>query len=174
MNRKLPEGFDTVYFEYLENSNNSNTSFNDILEFLNSKYNHRIDTSFSSKLLATIDPKMPVWDRNVSQSLDKIYNGKEIFKLDDYRYKRNNTIKGNSPEKKMENAINLYENLQEIQKDMLNQEEVISEIDNFRNYYKEHLKKILCIDEKYSYVKNYVKNFDFTNEKILDLFLWKL
>ena len=67
MGRRTPE-FYQVYYEYMEKHKSSQIAFEDVLNHL---YNNtsRIEASFASKLLATINPDMPVWDENVLSQL---------------------------------------------------------------------------------------------------------
>lgn len=57
------------YFNYLEqNKNNKSLKFESVLEYV-SYVTGRVEASFSSKILATINPDMPVWDNNVLSNL---------------------------------------------------------------------------------------------------------
>ena len=61
--------FCRVYFSYMEkNKNNIKLTFGDVLAHIHSKTN-RLEPSFSSKLLATINPNAPVWDSHVLSQL---------------------------------------------------------------------------------------------------------
>ena len=65
------EKFYDVYFQYLkENLGNTSLSFEKVLKDLYETHiSNRVEASFSSKLLATINPNMPVWDQNVFYQL---------------------------------------------------------------------------------------------------------
>jgi len=59
------EAYRVKHFEFLErNKHNVNISFQTILQFLSSIQNS-IEASFATKMLSTINPNMPVWDRKV-------------------------------------------------------------------------------------------------------------
>ncbi|WP_031553228.1 hypothetical protein [Oribacterium sp. FC2011] len=53
------------YFEYFESVKDKAPSFEKIIMDLNVKLKGRIEPSFSSKMLATIDPGRPIWDSRV-------------------------------------------------------------------------------------------------------------
>lgn len=70
LSRSLTEDFYNEYFKYLEkNYKNKQIEFKDVLEYISNKSN-RIEASFSSKLLATINPDRVVWDKNVRSQLE--------------------------------------------------------------------------------------------------------
>ena len=57
------------YYAFLErNKDNKNLAFEDILTYLYEETGS-IHASFSSKLLATVNPNMPIWDKFVLQNL---------------------------------------------------------------------------------------------------------
>ena len=60
--------FCQLYFEYMEQHKNANIKLDDIITHIYKKTS-RIEPSFSSKMLATINPNMPVWDKNVISQL---------------------------------------------------------------------------------------------------------
>jgi hypothetical protein len=60
--------FYTEYYSYMERNKNNTLSYLDVLEYFK-KYG-RLEFSFSSKLLATIDPTLPIWDKYVLQNLN--------------------------------------------------------------------------------------------------------
>lgn len=65
----LSDDFYKIYFKFLEdNYNNKSITFDKIIKTM-SKASGRIEVSFSSKLLATINPNRAVWDRNVRDHL---------------------------------------------------------------------------------------------------------
>lgn len=58
-----------VYFSYLEiNKNRSDLTFKEVINYIYEKTGS-IEPSFSSKLLATVNPEMPIWDKNVLKYL---------------------------------------------------------------------------------------------------------
>jgi len=67
--RQRPANFYQCYYSYLErNKNNLNLTFEDVVTYLYQKTGS-IHASFSSKLLATVNPDMPIWDKFVLQNL---------------------------------------------------------------------------------------------------------
>lgn len=67
--RQRKKEFYQTYFYFLENNKSSHSlKFEDVLSFLYASFS-RIEASFSSKLLATINPSMPIWDKNVMSNL---------------------------------------------------------------------------------------------------------
>ena len=67
--RQRPSSFYKSYYAYLEkNKNNQELSFEDIVAHLY-RETGAIHASFSSKLLATVNPDMPIWDKYVLQNL---------------------------------------------------------------------------------------------------------
>lgn len=67
--RQRPASFYVTFYTYLEqNKTNRLLSFEDIVTYLYQETGS-IHASFSSKLLATINPEMPVWDKFVLKNL---------------------------------------------------------------------------------------------------------
>ena len=64
-----------IYYEYFEQIKNGNPTFEDILMYIYEKTGN-IEPSFSSKMLASIDPDKPIWDRYVVHNLDIQLTGK--------------------------------------------------------------------------------------------------
>lgn len=65
--KKKKEFYDSYYY-YLEENKEKNIKYEEILEYFYKKFGV-IEKSFSSKLLATINPNMPVWDSIVLNRL---------------------------------------------------------------------------------------------------------
>lgn len=65
--QRKPE-FYKSYYDYMESKKNINVTYSDIVTHFYNQFN-RIEASFSSKLLATINPNMPVWDSIVLKNL---------------------------------------------------------------------------------------------------------
>lgn len=57
-----------VYYALMQSKKNIKTSFEEILRILYEKTG-RIEASFSSKLVHTLNPNMPIWDKFVLQKL---------------------------------------------------------------------------------------------------------
>ena len=67
--RQRPSGFYASYYTYLEqHKHNRELTFEDIVTYLY-RETSSIHASFSSKLLATVNPDMPIWDKFVLQNL---------------------------------------------------------------------------------------------------------
>ena len=67
--RQRPAEFYKTYYAYLEkNKDNPMLTFEEILTYLYEETGS-IHASFSSKLLATVNPNMPIWDKFVLQNL---------------------------------------------------------------------------------------------------------
>jgi hypothetical protein len=66
--RQRTKEFYQAYFGYMETSKSSEITFDGVLTFLYQQA-LRIEPSFSSKLLATVNPDKPVWDVNVLSNL---------------------------------------------------------------------------------------------------------
>ena len=67
--RQRPASFYASYYAYLEqNKRNRDLTFEDIVTYLYQETGS-IHASFSSKLLATMNPDMPIWDKFVLQNL---------------------------------------------------------------------------------------------------------
>lgn len=75
MRQRKPEFYQT-YYDYMEKMKNNSDAltFEDVLFFIQ-KETGRCEPSFSSKLLATLNPNKPVWDMFVLENLGvkKIY-----------------------------------------------------------------------------------------------------
>jgi hypothetical protein len=87
-----------IYYSFFENNkNNAKLTFDKTIDYLYDK-TKMVEASFSSKLLASINTKMPMLDSNVLRNLDlningsgeeKLQNAKEVYKkirkkYDDY------------------------------------------------------------------------------------------
>jgi len=67
--RQRPASFYRCYYAYMEEQkNNQNLTFEEVLRHLYDQTG-AIHASFSSKLLATLNPNMPVWDKFVLKNL---------------------------------------------------------------------------------------------------------
>ena len=121
------EHWRNCYYEYFESVKNGNPTFESIITYL-CEHTGNIEPSFSSKMLATIFPEKPIWDRYVVQNL-------------------NMQLTGTTKEEKLKNAIILYANMEKWYIDFLNSEkgkECIKEFDSILPDYKEisNIKKI--------------------------------
>jgi len=67
--RQRPKKFYEFLYYYLEKNKNNNISFKQTLAFFFYKL-QRLEPSFSSKILATINSNLPVWDSEVLKRLN--------------------------------------------------------------------------------------------------------
>ena len=80
------------FYKYFEkNKNNINITFDTIVKDLLLETGN-IEASFSSKLLSTINPNMPIWDQYVLQNLGLVLTGK-------------------TKEEKLQEAVRLYDSI---------------------------------------------------------------
>ena len=93
------EAWRECFYDYFESIKNGTPSFAEIIMHL---YIHtgNIEPSFSSKMLATISPQKPIWDRYVVQNLDI-------------------QLTGTTKDEKLENAIILYNDMEKWYEDFL-------------------------------------------------------
>jgi hypothetical protein len=88
----LDENFIVDYFSFLQEHKNNSPDFIDTLKYFQEKYD-KFFYSYVSKMLATIDPNLPIWDLPVCFMLNfknpdselsnkrKITKAKEIYEL---------------------------------------------------------------------------------------------
>ena len=124
------ESWRKVYYEYFESVKGDEATFESILEYLYETTGN-IEPSFSSKMLATIFPDKPIWDKYVLQNL----------RLE---------LVGKTKKERLVNAIKLYACIERWYKDFLQTEKAKECIDvfnqNFPNYiHISNVKKIDCI-----------------------------
>jgi len=102
---KKPKSFYAALYEYLELNKNKKVSFEKTLDYFYQKF-EKIEASFSSKIIATINPDFPVWDSEVLKSLN--------LKAPSYNIPK---------EKRIRIIISIYENIQKWYSDFLKTEE---------------------------------------------------
>ena len=66
--RQRKPAFYKDYFEFMESNKTQNITYDIVINHFYEKFG-RVEASFSSKLLATINPNMPVWDEFVLLNL---------------------------------------------------------------------------------------------------------
>lgn len=91
-----------------------------------------VEASFSSKMLATIHPNMPIWDQYVLKRL-------------------NLTLEGTTKEKKLENAIVIYNQIVTWYETALREEKLNLLVQKFREI---------------------VKSYELSDVKVLDFIMW--
>lgn len=69
LRQRKTEWYKVYYLCMEKNKNNPALTFEQILREIFNK-TKTVEASFSSKMLATINPKMPIWDRQVMKALD--------------------------------------------------------------------------------------------------------
>jgi hypothetical protein len=126
MRQRTPQFYETFYTKLQTSKDDSNLTFEQVLDYFWETLS-RVEASFSSKLVATVNPDMPVWDKEVLKNLGlkpPLYSDKN----------RLNKIK------------KLYNSINEWYKNYLNTEkskEAISEFDkNFPSSGVSNIKKI--------------------------------
>ena len=68
MRQRTPLYYETFYSKLQTNKGDRSLTFKEVLDYLYEKTG-RIEPSFSSKLVATVNPDMPVWDKMVLKNL---------------------------------------------------------------------------------------------------------
>ena len=107
------------FYDFFEkNKNNKSLTFNEILTYLFNKTGN-IEASFSSKLLSSINPNMPIWDQYVLENLN-------IEKAE------------KDKNKKLENAKKIYKEIVEIENEMLKNPAIKKSISDFKKYFPEY------------------------------------
>ena len=89
----------SAYYSLFEELKDKHPSFERILRAVY-QFSGNVETSFSSKMLATIDPNMPIWDKYVAQNLCL-------------------ELKGKTKEDQLQCAIELYGQMIEWYKDFI-------------------------------------------------------
>lgn len=108
-----------VFYEYFEEiKHDQDITFDEILEYFFKKTGN-IEASFSSKLLATINPNMPILDSHVLKKMDL-------------------KITGRTSVQKLESSKKVYAELIEKERNLLKKEEVLRFIKEFRTYVPEY------------------------------------
>lgn len=107
------------YYKYFEkNKNNKKITFNEILDYMYKITNGNIEASFCSKMLATINPNMPIWDQYVLKNL-KI------------------KVEGKTKEEKMKNTKLAYKKIVEDVNNKLKDDSIKNAIKEFREFFPE-------------------------------------
>ena len=66
--RQRPPEYYAIYFNFMKKHKTKDVIFEEVLRYFHSSFG-RIEASFSSKLMATINPDKPVWDEFVLKNL---------------------------------------------------------------------------------------------------------
>lgn len=134
INRFKTDSWKKSYYDTFEYMKSKIVSFEDILKELYKKTGN-VEASFSSKMLATINPNKPIWDKYVLENL-----GYEL--------------KGSKKSERIENAINLYSEIEKWYSDFLRS-----------NNGKECIEIFNCTLPSYTSINDVKK---------IDCFLWRL
>ena len=67
--QRTPEFYDVFYKKLQDSKDGKCPTFGDVLEYFWRRLN-RLEASFSSKLVATVNPDLPVWDAEVLRNLE--------------------------------------------------------------------------------------------------------
>lgn len=105
------ESWRKIYYEHFENVKSGTPTFESILLHL---YEHtgNVEPSFSSKMLSTIYPEKPIWDRYVVENLEL-------------------KLHGNTKQERLKNAVILYSNIEKWYSDFLQTEKAAECIEVF-------------------------------------------
>lgn len=116
------------FYKYFEkNKNNTNITFDIIVKDLLLETGN-IEASFSSKLLSTINPNMPIWDQYVLKNL-----GLEV--------------EGKDKQERLDSTIKVYNDIIRIENDMLKQQDVKEAVRELKEEFKEYnLSDIKALD----------------------------
>ena len=93
------EAWRNIYYEYFERVKSEIPTFSNIITYLYETTGN-IEPSFSSKMLASIFPEKPIWDRYIIQNL-------------------NMKLSGKTSQEKLENVIALYADIEKWYADFL-------------------------------------------------------
>ncbi len=107
-----------LFYAYFEHAKAQEQCFERIITYIFEKTG-RIEASFSSKMLATFMPEMPIWDRYVLQNLKLKLSGK-------------------TKEEKLKNAILLYERIRQWYEEYLSTSEAKEQLALFDRYLPEY------------------------------------
>ena len=106
------------YYDFFQkNKNNKNITFDEILDYMYKSHTKTIEPSFCSKMLATINPNMPIWDSIVLKNLN--------IKIEE----NNNN--------KLENIKDTYKKLIEEINKKLEDEDIKQTIKEFKDFFPE-------------------------------------
>lgn len=108
------EEWRNIYYSYFEMIKHQTPTFEDIITYLYEKTGN-VEPSFSSKMLATIIPEKPIWDRYVVQNL-------------------NIKMSGMSQEEKLKSAIEKYSEMEQWYKVFLSSEDGQKCVVEFEKY----------------------------------------
>lgn len=113
------EKWRNIFFNYFESiKNNKDIRFEDILNHLYKKTGN-IEASFSSKMLATINPNMPIWDQYILSNLSL-------------------NVEGKTKKERLDNTIKTYYKIVEIENEKLKEKDIKQTVAEFKDYFSEY------------------------------------
>ncbi len=115
------------YYKLMENQKKDKLTFGQILEIFFKDFN-RVEASFTSKLLATIDTKQPIWDQYVLRNL----------RLD----KEWASLNNKPAEQRIEGAVQLYQKINKRYEQFLDSDEGRKSVERFNEVLPEFSEKI--------------------------------
>lgn len=124
------EEWRNIYYSLFEEVKRTEPAFESIIRFLYDKTGN-IEASFSSKMLATLCPEKPIWDRYVLENLGL-------------------KLKGANKKQQLQNAILLYEEIENWYIDFMSTDNAAACIETFDRIFRGYawmsdIKKIDCI-----------------------------
>jgi hypothetical protein len=143
--RKMYNGFYKVrqrssewydkYFLAMEQQSVKNRSFEELLHIMHEEGRQMIEVSFVSKLMATVNPQLPIWDKYVLINLGKVAEWKRLQTAD--------------VEKRIEEAAKIYAYIESWYKAFIEDDNgklCIAKFDEALPMYKDKLTDIKKID----------------------------
>jgi hypothetical protein len=126
--RQRPAMFYNTYYQFMEDNKQSGVNFEKTLTYFYETLG-RVEASFSSKLVATINPKMPVWDKYVLENLGL-------------------TPPSSTSKNRLEALVNIYDKITEYYDEYLGSEKCMYELEYFDKLFPDQnsLSKLKKID----------------------------
>ena len=123
------------YFLAMEQQSVKNRSFEELLHIMHEEGRQMIEVSFVSKLMATVNPQLPIWDKYVLINLGKVAEWKRLQTAD--------------VEKRIEEAAKIYAYIESWYKAFIEDDNgklCIAKFDEALPMYKDKLTDIKKID----------------------------
>lgn len=108
-----------IYYTYFEQiKNKKDITFQEIIKYLYNKTGN-IEASFSSKMLAIINPNMPIWDQYIISNLELKVEGKD-------------------KKERLNNTICIYNEIMKEEKELLKRQDIQQSIKEFKDKYNDY------------------------------------